>query len=181
MDDDRSLLTDFARHGDGKSLTTLITRHSKWMMAMLGALLPTAEDAEDAFQEAWLKVIRSASAYRGGSIKAYLASIARSVAIDLLRKQNPTVSLDDIDACDEAVDPTPSPDANFVIKASKEEIRRAVRGLPLRARQVLLLRIEAELTFGEIAEELDLPIGTVLSLSSRATMRLRKELVENGR
>ena len=52
------------------------------MQAFLRGLLPTAEDAEDAFQETWVRVVKSAGKYRGGKVKPYLAVVARSVAIE---------------------------------------------------------------------------------------------------
>ena len=86
MEEDSELLFAYARRGDVKSLAALVGRHSVWMRALLRSLLPEAADADDAFQETWMKVIRSAPSYRGGKVKSYLASAARSVAIDRLRR-----------------------------------------------------------------------------------------------
>ena len=94
MEEDSELLFAYSRRGDVESLSALVRRHAVWMQAFLRGLLPTAEDAEDAFQETWVRIVKSASKYRGGKVKPYLAVVARSAAIDRLRQMGRLVSLD---------------------------------------------------------------------------------------
>ena len=177
MEEDAELLFAYTRSGDVKSLAALVQRHSVWMQALLRSLLPVAADADDAFQETWMKVIRSASSYRGGKVRAYLAMAARSVAIDRLRRGGRTVSLDAaVEAS--ATAPGPTPGERFESEATSEDVRRAVRALPEGPRQVLLMRIEGELTFKEIADELGVPLGTALTWMRTATQKLREMLGE---
>jgi RNA polymerase sigma-70 factor (ECF subfamily) len=183
MEEDAELLFAYTRSGDVKSLAALVRRHSVWMQALLRSLLPVAADADDAFQETWMKVIRSASSYRGGKVRAYLAMAARSVAIDRLRRGGRTVSLDAEDGEGAAVEasataPGPTPGERFESEATSEDVRRAVRALPEGPRQVLLMRIEGELTFKEIADELGVPLGTALTWMRTATQKLREMLGE---
>ena len=179
MEEDVELLFSYSRRGDVKSLAALVRRHSVWMQALLRSLLPEAADADDAFQETWIRVIRSASSYRGGKVRAYLATVARSVALDRLRHVGRTVSLDADDGEGAAVAASaesegPDPSERFESKANSEDVRRAVRALPEGLRQVLLMRIEGGLTFREIAAELGIPLGTALTWMRAATQRLRK-------
>ena len=181
MEEDSELLFAYARRGDVKSLAALVGRHSVWMRALLRSLLPEPSDADDAFQETWMKVIRSAPSYRGGKVKSYLASAARSVAIDRLRRGGRTVSLDADEGegaavAEKAADSSPTPGERFESKATSEDVRRAVRALPEGPRQVLLMRIEGDLPFREIAEELGVPLGTALTWMRTATLRLREML-----
>ena len=182
MDEDSELLFAYSRRGDSQSLAALVRRHSAWIQALLRSLLPDAADADDAFQETWIKIIRSASSYRGGNARAYLAAAARSVAIDRLRRAGRAVSLDDegegAEAAANAAAAGPNPGEAFESKATSEEVRRAVRTLPEGQRQVLLLRIEGDLAFREIAAELGIPLGTALTWMRAATQRLRKMLGE---
>ncbi|MBO7683475.1 MAG: sigma-70 family RNA polymerase sigma factor [Kiritimatiellae bacterium] len=178
---DEDLLKEYGLRGDVKSLSELVVRHSTWMQAFLRGFLPTAADADDAFQESWVRVIRSAAGYRGGKVRAYLASVARSAALDRLRRERPTVSLDADDGVGAAVaetaaDGKPTPRERFESKATGEDVRSAVRSLPEGPRQVLLMRIEAELAFKEIADALGVPIGTALTWMRTATERLKKML-----
>ena len=182
MTDDTQLLLDYARRGDVRSFSALVGRHSKWLTAYLRGITPTLADAEDAVQETWVKVIRSCGSYRGGSVRAYLTRVARSVAIDRFRRNGrPTVSVDAVgedgaSLSETLADGAPPPDAAFECRATAEEVRRAVRLLPGNQREVLLMRIEAELSFKEIAETLGIPLGTALTWMHAATLRLKKEL-----
>ena len=94
MEEDSELLFAYSRRGDVESLSVLVRRHAVWMQAFLRGLLPTVADAEDAFQETWVRVVKSADKYRGGKVKPYLAVVARSAAIDRLRQMGRLVSLD---------------------------------------------------------------------------------------
>ena len=182
MGEDAELMLSYYRCGDVSSLAALVSRHSAWMQALLRGLLPTAADAEDAFQDAWVRIIRSAGRYRGGSMKAYLATVARSAAIDRLRRSGRMTSLDaDCDddgmtAAEQIPDEAPSPSERFESKATAEDVRQAVKSLPDGPRQVLLLRIEGELSFKEIAAELGIPLGTALTWMRYATTKLRETL-----
>ena len=182
MGEDAELMLSYCR-GDVSSLAALVNRHSAWMQALLRGLLPTAADAEDAFQDTWVRIIRSAGRYRGGSVKAYLAAVARSAAIDRLRRSGRMTSLDadcddDMAAAEQIPDESPSPSERFESKATAEDVRQAVKSLPDGPRQVLLLRIEGEVPFKEIAAELGIPLGTALTWMRYATTKLRKTLGE---
>ena len=178
MAEDSELLFSYARRGDVQSLSTLVRRHSVWMQALLRGMLGDAADVDDAFQAAWMRIIKSAGGYHGGSARAYLASAARSAAIDLLRRRGRTVSLDADDEAGEATvetvpDMAPSPGERFESKATAEDVRAAVRALPEAQRQVLLMRIEGEMSFREIADELGIPLGTALTWMRKATERIK--------
>lgn len=181
MPDDAQLLEAYVRRGDVESLSALVARHAVWLKALLHGLLPGKSDAEDVFQEVWVRVIRSAGAFRGGSVRAYLARTARSVVVDRHRRELPTVSLDIPDGAggtplDDLPDERPGTAGELAARASAEEIRNAVRDLPEGPRQVLLLRIEAELSFSEIAEQLGVPMGTALGWMRAATAQMKKRL-----
>lgn len=164
----------------GASIPALVAEHGKWLMAFLRGL--AGEDAEDAFQETWMRVIRFCGSYRGGSVRGYLARVARSVVTDRFRRVGPpTLCLDSVVGDDDSpsadlVDGALPPGESFELRATAEDVRRAVRGLPGRLRDVVLLRIEGELKFQEIADELGVPLGTVLTWMRSATARLKKTL-----
>ena len=180
MGEDERLLLDYSRRGETGSLSALVVRNARWMLAFLRGMLRSPHDAEDVLQEAWLRVIKARGAYRGGSCKAYLARIVRTAAVDFLRKSGRYVFFPDAEdglpgdvECAEV-----SPDAAFEIKATSEDVLSAVASLALPEREVVLMRIEGELPFREIAEQLNLPIGTVLTRMRSATIKLRNKLKE---
>ncbi len=178
MEEDGELLNAYARRGDVESLAALVRRHSTWMQAFLRGMLHEAADADDAFQETWMRVIRSVGSYRGGNVRSYLATVARSVAIDHIRRERGNVSLDADEGEGASVAASaaaggPTPGERFESKATSEDVRRAVHALPEGPRQVLLMRIEGDMPFREIAAELDVPLGTALTWMRTATLKLR--------
>ena len=181
MSDDGQLLLNYARRGDLASLSALISRHGVWMMVLLRGILNSASDADDAFQDTWIRVIKSSSRYQGGNVKAYLATIARSVAIDLLRKRGRDMRLELLSAGDneqliEIPDPSPAPDERFELTATADDVRRALADLPEGPRQVFLMRVEVGLSFRDIAEAMAVPIGTALTWMQTAKVKLKEVL-----
>lgn len=182
MADDSQLLARYANEGDVQSLSELVAVHTRWLMAYFRGALPDECDAEDAFQETWMRVIRFCGSYHGGSVRAYLARVARSVVTDRFRRSGPpAVSLDsggedEVASSIDLVDGAPTPGESFERRATSEDVRNAVRALPKKLRDVVLLRIEGELTFQEIADELAVPLGTTLTWMRSATARLKKTL-----
>ena len=181
MEEDAQLLFAYARRGDVQSLAALVRRHATWMQALLRGMLPVAADVDDVFQETWMRVIRAAPRYRGGMVKPYLATVARSAAIDHLRRTRAVVSLDDEEGEGAAAAATaaaegPAPGEAFESQATSDDVRRAVGTLPVGPRQVLLMRVEGGLSFREIASELAIPLGTALTWMRSATLKLRRML-----
>lgn len=128
-----------------------------------------------------MRVIRAAPHYRGGQVKPYLATVARSAAIDHLRRTRAVVSLDDEEGEGAAAAATvaakgPAPGEAFESQATFDDVRRAVGTLPEGPRQVLLMRVEGGLSFREIAVELAIPLGTALTWMRSATLKLRRML-----
>jgi len=184
MPEDGQLLLAYVRRGDLQAFATLVDRHSTWLLAFARGQLASEEDAEDAVQEVWLRLIRFGAGYRGGVFRAYLVRIARSVIVDRYRRRGqPTVSLDESSETGEITeadlaDEAPAPDAAFETAMTAAEVRSVVRELPEGPRNVLLLRVEGELTYREIAEQLSIPLGTALTWMRAATICLRRKLGE---
>lgn len=186
MSEDGQLLLAYARQGDVGSLSALVERNAKWLKGFLRGLTPSDADAEDAFQDTWMRVIRSCASYRGGSARAYLATIARSVVIDRFRRNGRrTVSIDARDescatSVDALADESPSPGVAFEKSVTAADVRRAVRALPSGQREVVLMRIEGEIPFKEIAETMGIPLGTALTWMHAATDRLKGIFAKEG-
>ena len=182
MTEDGQLLLAYARRGDVMSLSALVARNTTWLRALLRGLTASDAEAEDAFQEVWVRVIKGCRSFRGGSARAYLARVARTVVIDRFRRSGrPTCGLDAVDEngaslAETLVDGAPWPSKATELRGTAADVRRAVRALPEGPRTVLLLRIEGELSFREIAGELNIPLGTALTWMHAATVRLRKLL-----
>ena len=169
--------------GDGSAMEVLFGRYRKPVFAWLLRMAPDRAEAEDLYQEVWLKVIRGVGKYADGNFKAWLWRIVRNAAADRARKCMAVPLLDEplgeeSDAetrLDQIADGTAVTALARMEEAERRTfLRTAIGELSVRLREVVLLRINGELEFREIAEVLGLPLGTVLGRMNLAVKKLRK-------
>ena len=174
-----SALATRAWQGDHAAMETLYHRHAGPLMAFLRLRTP---DADDVFQETWIRAIRYLRRFKRGSFRAWLIVIGRNIIIDRYRRDKPADSLDapykgELPAPVEFLaDPSPAALEQMASDEALREIGRAVDSLPAPQREVFLLRTQQELTFKEIAELLDIPINTALGRMHTAVTKLRAKL-----
>lgn len=134
-------------------------------------ILRNDTDAEDALQDAFVKIWRYASRYDAerGAPMAWMVTIARNAAFDLLKPS--TTSLDEraLDNLEYAVLPLSPPD---------QKLARCLRSLPLNQSHAIMLMYTYGLTQSEIALHLKVPLGTVKSWITRGTQHLRLLIVD---
>ena len=177
---DADLLFAF-RNGDAMALNALVGRYQGPLHGYLRAMSGSAADADDLFQETWMRVIRNPGSFRGGAFNAWLWRIARNLLIDRLRRRKPAISLDDMTAEGTAyreLTPGTEPDPGDEVAGAEigRVIAAAVTRLPPDQRDVFLLRTQAGLTFDEIARLRCVPLNTALGRMHYAVLRLRQEL-----
>jgi len=145
-------------------------------------LTRTDQDAEDVVQEAYLRAVRFFGGFRGGDAKAWLLTIVRNTSHSAWQRgrgAGPTVPLDE--DTPEVEDAALGPEDLLLQKASRQEVREALDALPVEFREVVVLRELEGLSYKEMAEVTQLPIGTVMSRLARARARLRRGLQERLR
>ncbi len=138
-----------------------------------------ATEADDLFQEVFLKVYRFLPKYQGGSLKGWLRRIAVTTYTSMKRgrKNQTLVALDDKPGWKESVpDPGAGPLELTEQKQDIESLETALRCLTEDFRTIIVLRELEELDYSEISQLLDIPVGTVRSRLARARVALRKEL-----
>jgi RNA polymerase sigma factor (sigma-70 family) len=138
----------------------------------------TGEDdaAKDVAQDVWLRVLRGIGRLRDGSrLRPWLFGIARRTLMDRLRYQYAAPLSSDIDLADLAADETLDA-LEDEVGAMEHELAR----LPATEREVLTLFYLRELSLAEVAEVLDVPVGTVKSRLFRARRLLRRGLDSEG-
>jgi len=186
MRSDDDLIGAF-RAGDGLAMEALFRRYRKPVFAWLLRTAPDRTEAEDLYQEAWLKVVRGIDGYTSGGFKAWLWRIVRNTVVDRARKKTAAPMLDepmsDEQDAESRVDQLADEKAVSALERMEAEerrslLRRAVEGLSARLKDVVLLRIHGELEFREIAEMLGLPLGTVLGRMNLAVRKLREAVGE---
>jgi RNA polymerase sigma-70 factor, ECF subfamily len=135
----------------------------------------TAE-AEDLVQETYAKALRGFSSFQAGTnFRAWMYRILRNAFLSSKTGLKITVPLGD-EETEPIVAEGPSPEAQLIAQASRESVRRALDHLAVHFREILLLCEVEEMSYQEIAETLNVPIGTVMSRLSRARKALRKVL-----
>jgi RNA polymerase sigma-70 factor (ECF subfamily) len=181
---DEELLTRYRDEGRAEDFNALVHRYKNELFRYLARYLGDKSLADDVFQNTLLQVHLKRGLYESGRpVRPWLYSIATHQAIDALRKagRHPTVSLDvrnnarESDASalvDLLVSETPGPLANLQGEERKEWVRRAVENLPDTLRQTLILAYFQDLKYREIAEILDIPVGTVKSRLHAALTKL---------
>ena len=139
-------------------------------------LVQNDQDAHDMVQEAYLRAFRFFSGMREATSRAWLLRIVRNVCYDHLRKrQVPDYS----DSQQEDLpDTNPSPEAALQTKSEIAAVRSALANLPEDFRTVLVLREMEELSYREISEITQVPIGTVMSRLARGRQHLADALKE---
>jgi RNA polymerase sigma-70 factor (ECF subfamily) len=142
-------------------------------------LLQNAADADDAVQDCYLRAFRHFDELRGSAIKPWLMAILRNVcrAEYARRRAHPTSDID-ADLADQAVpiwqEPQPSPELEMLRRRDTETVQALLAALPELFREVLVLREINDLAYGEIAEVVGAPVGTVMSRLARARAMLRQ-------
>ena len=174
--------------GDINAYEQLVTQYEKSVYNLALRMTDNPEDAADMAQEAFIKAYNSLSSFRGDSkFSVWLYRIVSNVCLDFLRKQSrrPSVSLsvEDDDGEDvqlDVPDDSMSPELQLERKLTRESVREGLKQLPEDYRQILLLRELQGLSYDEIAETLDIGVGTVKSRIFRAREKLCAFLLKGG-
>jgi RNA polymerase sigma-70 factor (ECF subfamily) len=139
-------------------------------------LLRNDHDAEDVVQEASLRALRYFGTYSGGSGRAWFLKIVRHASWRW-RQRSMRVSADPFDEQQHShLNSIDDPEALLLRTDDAVLIERAMRNLPDRFRELLVLRELEDLSYRELADVLEQPIGTVMSGLSRARQRFRVAL-----
>jgi RNA polymerase sigma-70 factor (ECF subfamily) len=133
-------------------------------------------DAEDVVQEAYLRAFKFVDGYRGGDARAWILTIVRRSCFTWLAHNRPfeLVAEDEQRLAAMPDTETPDPEAQLLQRLDATTLTTFVEILPPLFREVLVLREIEELSYKEIAEILDVPIGTVMSRLARARERLQE-------
>ena len=168
LGEDERLLAQVAE-GDHAAFEVLYRRYARPVLALAQRRLGDAGKAEEALQEAFISVWRSASTYRPerGAAVVWLYAVARNAIADRgRRRQEPPAEPPDV----------PSPDAGPDDRAEQEWLRwrvhSALEKLPPDERELIVLAYWGGLSQSEMADRLDIPLGTVKTRTRAALSRL---------
>ena len=180
---DADLLRAFVE-GNGPAMDQLVGRYRQPLFSWLLGMTANRADAEDLFQDVWVRVIRHAARFNDVSFRAWLWKIARNLLIDFRRKRKPDVSLDatadeeDNPLVDRLTASGAGPAKAVELDDMTERVMRTVATLPDVQREVFLMRVQGDLSFSEIADTLEIPLNTALGRMHDAMGKLKKALAE---
>lgn len=156
--------------GDADAFDEIYRRFARPILALARRRLADAGKAEDATQETFVSIWRSASSFRPerGTGSAWLFAVARNSIIDRARQRSETTVEEAPEQASSDPDPSEVAESDWLAW----EVHTALERLPEREQEVLSLAYFSELSQTETAERLDLPLGTVKTRTRSGLSRM---------
>lgn len=176
QDSDKPILDALAR-GDARALDWIWDAYAGRLLAFATALLCSHHDAEETLQNVFVKIARNRARLAAArALKAYLFTMVRNEAYTLARQRGRR---------EIPVDPNkfgllPATPADPPAPEEAEAAARLLAALPEKQREVVVLKIYEEMTFGEIAVSLKIPLNTAASRYRYGLEKLRQRLKEGS-
>lgn len=171
-------LVMLAQNGDRNAFGELVRIHAQGVRSIIYRMCGDMHIAEDAAQETFIRAWLHLDSYRPGQpLRNWLYRIGVNAATDLLRQQKRLApgDMDDL----QLRDPHPGPEGMLSQGERAALVQEAVLSLPDASRAVLVLREFEEFSYHEIADTLNIPIGTVMSRLNYARKLLKDRLEKN--
>lgn len=163
-----------AAAGNMGAFAQLVNEHRERVIRTAYGIVGSLAEAEDVAQEVFIKVWNSLPDYHAeGPFAGWIYRIAVNAAIDSVRRRRKELSLDEGQHHS-----SDSPEDTVLREDVSRRLQEAIRALPESARAALVLREYEQLSYKEIAQVLQIPIGTVMSRLNYARQALKKALPE---
>ena len=185
MNKDDSKNVDRALKGDQQAYTELLNKYRGAIFNLVFKMIKNREEAEDLVQETFVKAFSALPSFdEQYAFSTWLFKIATNNCIDYLRKKKlKTFSIDKPTEAKEGEikqtykdAKTPDPEVDTIEKERSFIIEDAIKCLPAKYRDAIILRHKEDKSYEEISEILNLPIGTVKARIFRAREKLKKYL-----
>ena len=188
---DEKLFERYRQSADTTLFRTIVDRHHDDLIRFLNRLMGDAAGAEDVFQEAFLQVHTSQDSFDASrKFRPWLFTIAANKARDYMRRKGRRKTLDlsaPLDGSGDGSDGNsgtfidlmevrvPSPDARLDDEETSKSVQKVLDELPHALREILLLSYFQRLSYAQIADELEIPLGTVKSRLHSAVAAFAKK------
>ena len=164
-----------AQRGDRNAFGELVRIHAQGVTNVIYRMCGNVHVAEDAAQEAFIQAWLHLSSYRPQtSLRNWLYRIAFNAATDILRREK-RILPNDMEEMP-LTDSQPGPEALLFQSERTALVQKAILSLPDASRAVLILREYEEMSYHEMADTLDIPVGTVMSRLNYARKVLKEKL-----
>ena len=178
---DEALLALAARE-DEEALAALYDRYSRVAYGLALRIVRDQALAEDALQEAFLAVWRTAGSFRAERAKpsTWILTLVHRRAVDVVRREERRRAAPLAEGAEEPDERALPADEEIVLTDRRRLVQEALRQLPAEQREALELAYYGGLTQSELAERLSVPLGTIKSRMFTGLRRLRDLLAEAG-
>ncbi len=179
------VLASRAREGDSEAVDVLVARHESRVRRLAQSMIADPDDAQDATQEALTRLVDRIGSYRGdAAFSTWLHRLTVNVCTDVgrrLSRRRRAERPEPDDAAFEREDRAPRSVHDLALARSlAPALRRGLAALPDRQRTVVVLKDVLSYSYEEIAERLELPVGTVKSHAHRGRRMLAERLGRRG-
>ena len=182
--DEDFLIVQRVQAGDKKAYNLLVAKYQRRVARLLTRMVKNQEDIDDVVQDTFIKAYRAIGNFRGESaFYTWIYRIAINTAKNHLVSRNRRSGSHDIDIADaelyghtEQLSDNATPEAQALTEEIKQKVGEAIHKLPPDLRQAITLRELEGLSYEEIADAMDCPIGTVRSRIFRAREAIDKKL-----
>ena len=166
-------LVSKALRGDEKAFRRIIEGHHSIAYAVVRGIIGNRDDVEDVLQNIFIKVYRGLPSFRGQSkLSTWIYQIARNEAINARSKRR--LDAEPLEGLELPDTDTPSPEAEHWDRRLREQLEEALSHLDEVHRIAIELRYMGERSYNEIAEVLDIPVGTVKTYIHRGKIELKR-------
>lgn len=162
--------------GDRQGLRDIYDAYLDYIYRIVYGVVGRREDAEDITSEFFIKFWQQADKYKGGGgHKGYLATIARNMALDHMRKYKKEILESFTQESEDEAIFEPASDNNTEAEVIEDvSIKEAISGLNPKEQQIINMKVLSEMTFAEISDTLKVPMGTVTWRYREAIKKLRR-------
>jgi RNA polymerase sigma-70 factor, ECF subfamily len=168
--------------GDDAGLAELYDRYAPMALGLALRIVREKLDAEDVVHDAFVAIVERADQYRAdrGSVVAWLVTTVRNLALDRMRRRTRRAQITEDELRHEPVEAVPDPELIAWMEREREAVRGALERLSRSQRETLESAFFEGLSYPEIAQRQNIPLGTVKSRAARALSALRAALDGDG-
>ncbi len=171
------LLADRVASGDAAAFARLVDAHRDRVTRLAYRLIGWGDDAEDVVQDVFLSALKHIGRFRGScGLSAWLTTITVNTCRSRWRRRLVRTRFFETRRSPSEVQPHGTPDTAFMDRETFAGVREAVKSLPARDREVIVLRYLEEMSPAEVGQVLGLSTSAVAVRLSRAKKRLKRQL-----
>jgi RNA polymerase sigma factor (sigma-70 family) len=169
-------LIEQSLEGSGRAFKKLVERYYSLVYSVVRGIIGNRDEVEDVTQEVFIKVYRKLATFRGEArLSTWIYRIARNEAINVAKRARPDAG--PLDEADRLASDIPGPDRRLEQRITASLVEELLSSLDEQYRVVLELRYMGEKSYAEIAEIMEIPIGTVKTYIHRGKALLRQRLI----